>query len=65
VQFDFSSPESIHSHLFELIKVKRDGKWQELKFDKGIRAIKTYVHHDDRWQMRFELRPWTEPAEPP
>lgn len=65
VQFDFSSPEGIHSQLFKLIKVKRDGKWQDLKFGKGIRAIKTYVHHDDRWQMRFELRPWTEPAELP
>jgi len=65
VQFDFRSPESSHSQLFKHVKVKRDGKWQELNLDKGIRAINSYVHHDDRWQMRFELRPWTEPAELP
>ncbi len=65
VQFDFRSPGGQHDRLFEFIKVKPDGSWQELKLDSGIRAIQTYVHHVDRWQMRFELRRWTEAARMP
>ena len=65
VQIDFSSPDGCHSLLFEMVEVVPDGKWHELRLDKGIRAIKTYVFRDNRWQMRFELRPWTKPAEVP
>ena len=64
-QIDFSSPEGYHSLLFEIVKVAPDGKWHELKLDRGVRAIKTYVFHDTRWQMRFELRRWTGPVEVP
>ena len=65
VQIDFSSPEGTRSQLFEIIKVKPDNEWHELKLDPGIRALKTYVFHNDRWQMRFELRPWVSPVEMP
>jgi len=65
VQIDIFSAEGNHSQLFELVKVKPDGEWDEMKLKTGIRAVKTHAFHDERWQMRFELRPWTEPAEVP
>lgn len=65
VQIDIFSADGNHSQLFEIVKVNPDGEWDEMKLEKGIRAIKTHAFHDERWQMRFELRPWTEPAEVP
>jgi hypothetical protein len=62
VQFDFMSPEGGQSALFNYFRHDRDDTWHELTFEKPLRATKTYVHHDERWQMKFELRPWTKPA---
>ena len=64
-QIDFSDPRGYQSLLFKILQVKADGTPHVLKLDPGIRAVKTYVHRTERWQLKFTLRPWSKPAASP
>jgi TolB-like protein len=52
------------SILMKQPQVKPDGTWHTLKLDPGIRALQTYAF-TNRWQMKFMLRPWSQPAKVP
>ena len=64
-QIDIASLGNHHAELLSLFEIRiedADGTWRDLKLDPGIRAVTTYVHRTDRWQMKFVLRPWVKPA---
>jgi TolB-like protein len=63
VQIDFTCM-GFPSILWKMPQVKPDGTWHTLKFKPGIRALQTYVF-TSRWQMKFTLRAWSQPAKVP
>lgn len=52
------------SILMKQPQVAPDGAWHSLKLDPGIRALHTYTN-TDRWQVKFTLRPWSQPVKFP